>query len=69
MEDDKDIPALLAAVTDGDDVEATRLAEAGLSAGLDPLALVKEGIQPALEQIGQQFQCGQLFLPELDPGR
>ena len=65
MEDDKYIPALLAAVTNGDDVEAARIAEAGLSAGLDPLALVKDGIQPALERIGQQFQCGQLFLPEL----
>ena len=65
MEDDKYISALLAAVTNGDDVEAARIAEAGLSAGLDPLMLVKDGIQPALERIGREFQCGQLFLPEL----
>jgi 5-methyltetrahydrofolate--homocysteine methyltransferase len=65
MEDNNLILALLAAVIDGDDVQAARLAETALNAGLDPLALVKDGIQPALEQIGQQFQSGQLFLPEL----
>jgi len=64
--EDKDISlALRAAVVDGDEVESARLAEAGLQAGIDPLLLVNNCIQSALEQVGQQFQEGQLYLPEL----
>jgi corrinoid protein of di/trimethylamine methyltransferase len=58
-------PALRAAVANGDDVESAKLAESALNAGIDPLTLVKDAIQPALEQVGQQFQAGDLYLPEL----
>ena len=57
--------ALRAAVVDGDELEAARLAEAALQAGIDPFSLVNDCIQSALEQVGQQFQSGQLYLPEL----
>jgi methylmalonyl-CoA mutase cobalamin-binding domain/chain len=63
---DEDLGRTLAgAVTDGDETEAARLAEAALAAGMDPLALVKDYLQPALEQVGDRFQEGELFLPEL----
>lgn len=64
--DDKEISlALRAAVVDGDEVESARLAEVAIQAGIDPLLLVNTCIQSALEQVGQQFQSGQLYLPEL----
>jgi corrinoid protein of di/trimethylamine methyltransferase len=65
MENKEISPALRAAIIDGDEVESARLAEVALQAGIDPIILVNESIQSALEQIGQQFQCGQLYLPEL----
>jgi corrinoid protein of di/trimethylamine methyltransferase len=65
MEDKEISLALRAAVVDGDEVESARLAKVALEAGIDPLILVNESIQSALEQVGQQFQSGQLYLPEL----
>jgi len=57
--------ALSIAVADGDEAEAARLAGAALAAGIDPIVLVKDYLQPALEQVGDRFQEGELFLPEL----
>jgi corrinoid protein of di/trimethylamine methyltransferase len=65
MDDNEIRLALRAAVVDGDDVESGRLAEVALKAGIDPLSLVNECIQPAMDQVGQQFQSGKLYLPEL----
>jgi 5-methyltetrahydrofolate--homocysteine methyltransferase len=64
--DNRDLSlALHSAVMDGDELESARLAEAALQAGIDPLTLVNESVQPALEKIGQAFQSGELYLPEL----
>jgi len=53
------------AVAEGDDIEAAKAAEAGLAAGLSPLALVNESIQDALNEIGAKFEAGDIYLPEL----
>lgn len=53
------------AVAEGDDIEATKAAEAALAAGLSPMALVNESIQDALNEVGGKFEAGDLYLPEL----
>ena len=56
---------LKSAVLEGDDVIALECAEKALAAGMEPLAIVNAGIQPAMELLGDQFQEGEAFLPEL----
>jgi methylmalonyl-CoA mutase cobalamin-binding domain/chain len=65
MVDRELIDALKIAVIEGDDVKATHLAESAMQAKVEALFLVNECIQPALNQIGQQFQSGECYLPEL----
>jgi methylmalonyl-CoA mutase cobalamin-binding domain/chain len=56
---------LSAAIADGDVDAADRLASEALAARLEPMALVKGAIQPAMDIVGQRFECGDAFLPEL----
>jgi methylmalonyl-CoA mutase cobalamin-binding domain/chain len=53
------------AVIDGDDVAAKELAEAALASGMAPLEIVKDSIQPAMDIMGDQYQAGEIYLPEL----
>lgn len=59
------LKALCQAVIDGDDVVAVELSEKALEMGLAPLTVVKEAIQPAMDIVGDRFQEGEAFLPEL----
>lgn len=53
------------AVIEGDEVVALECAEKALAAGMKPLEIVKASIQPAMDVVGEQFQNGEAFLPEL----
>ncbi|MEI8132655.1 MAG: cobalamin-dependent protein, partial [Leptolinea sp.] len=53
------------AVVEGDDVTATTLAKEALGLGIEPLEIVRLSIQPAMDLVGEQFQNGEAFLPEL----
>ena len=53
------------AVSKGLCAEAARLAAADLDGGRDPLALVREEIIPALDDVGKGFEAKTLFLPQL----
>lgn len=53
------------AVIDGDEVAAGEVAEAAIKAGMAPLDIVKESIQPAMDLIGEQYRDGEVYLPEL----
>ena len=44
---------------------AGRMAEEAIAAGRDPMALVKEAIIPALDDVGSGFERKTLFLPQL----
>jgi methylmalonyl-CoA mutase cobalamin-binding domain/chain len=65
MNQDELVQQLIAAVTDGDDSAAARLAQQAMAAGVPPMALVKTAIQPAMDVVGSRFECGEAFLPEL----
>lgn len=59
------IESLRTAVVEGEETQAAELARQALEAGVDPMALIREAIQPAMDQIGQSYDCGDIFLPEL----
>jgi len=56
---------LATAIVDGDDDMALESARAALDAQLDPLDAVDQGLSKGMDVIGEQFQSGEVFLPEL----
>ncbi|MDD3412350.1 MAG: homocysteine S-methyltransferase family protein, partial [Eubacteriales bacterium] len=57
--------ALGAAIARGLAQDARREAEQRLSAGEEPLSVVEGGILPALNAVGERYEKGTLFLPQL----
>ena len=53
------------AILKGDAAAAEEAAKRGLGEGLDPVALINEGFIPGINQVGDLFGSGKLFLPEL----
>ncbi len=57
--------SLSEALVDGDADVAEAIAVEAIAVGVDPLAIIGEVMLPALTEVGRQFQCGSVFLPEL----
>lgn len=53
------------AILDLDTDLSRELAEKALASGADPVALITDGIRPALDIMGERFSEGVSFLPEL----
>jgi len=53
------------AIVKGDTDLAVDTAKKGIDAGLDPLALMNDGFIPGINQVGDLFETGRLFLPQL----
>jgi trimethylamine corrinoid protein len=53
------------AIVKGDAAEALEVARGGLDRGIDPLELMNRGFIPGIQQVGDLFGAGRLFLPEL----
>jgi corrinoid protein of di/trimethylamine methyltransferase len=45
--------------------QTTKLTEEALTAGLAPLTIINEGLVPGMDIIGQKFQTGEYFLPQM----
>jgi corrinoid protein of di/trimethylamine methyltransferase len=52
-------------ILDGDSDAATALALAAIDTGMDPLDAITNGFVIGVNQVGENFACGQAFLPEL----
>ncbi len=65
MKNEEIVATLKQAVLDGDDVAARAAAEEALKSGMGPLEVVHASIQPAMDTIGDQYQAGEVYLPEL----
>ena len=52
-------------IVKGDAVTSTEMAKRGLSEGIDPLELINQGFVPGINKVGELFDVGSLFLPEL----
>jgi corrinoid protein of di/trimethylamine methyltransferase len=57
--------AMRQSVIDGDPDTAVTLAERSLAEGVDPLEAIDQGYVPGLHEVGEQFSCGDMFLPEM----
>ena len=55
----------IAAVINGESDKATEIAKRGLDAGIDPLELMNSGFIPGINQVGDLFGSGKLFIPGL----
>ncbi len=53
------------AILNGDDEKATDLARRGLDEGIDPLEFMEKGFMPAINEVGDLFMKGRLFIPAL----
>ncbi len=53
------------AIVKGDAALATEIAKKGLSEGIDPLELLNQGFIPGINKVGDLFDVGTLFIPEL----
>ena len=57
--------AMAQTVIDGEDEEAARLAQQAIDDGIELLDAINEGFVTGLDEVGQQFGCGEMFLPDL----
>ena len=53
------------AVINGDAEKAAELAKRGLDEGIDPLNLLDQGFVPGINEVGDLFSKGKLFIPML----
>ena len=53
------------AVIEGDDDEATALAEQALEQGIDPLEAINKGYTAGMDVVGELYSTGDYFLPDL----
>ncbi len=53
------------AITNGDAEKAAELAKRGLDEGIEPLKLLDQGFVPGINEVGDLFSNGKLFIPML----
>jgi trimethylamine corrinoid protein len=54
-----------AAILDFDDEAAAAVAQECLGAGIDPVDLIQDGFTAGMNEVGDQFEAGTLFLPHV----
>jgi corrinoid protein of di/trimethylamine methyltransferase len=52
-------------ITDGEAEKAAELAKQAVAQGIDPLDAINKGFVAGVNYVGDQFSCGNMFLPEL----
>lgn len=57
--------ALQSAIERGLPGDAASAAKAALAAGVKPLAVIEDSVMPALARVGERYEKGTLFLPQL----
>ncbi len=65
MEAKEIIDAIYNAILGYNKAEAEAVAQKAISAGIDLTQLISEGMSPAMDTIGDKFQKGEAYLPEL----
>ena len=56
---------IMQCIADGDENWARELAQQGLDQGISPLDLIENGFTPALRAVGDRWDTGSIFLPEM----
>lgn len=59
------LKAMAQSIIDGESDIAADLAKQSLDAGMNPLDAITKGYMPGVNNVGDSFACGNVFLPEL----
>ncbi|MCX7975074.1 MAG: corrinoid protein [Candidatus Aminicenantes bacterium] len=65
MEKEKIYSLMSLAIIEGNQEEAIRLAEEALKLNLDPTEVIEKGYIPGIQKVGDLWEKGEYFLPEL----
>jgi len=57
--------AMAQSIIDGDSEVAEKLAKQAVEMGIDPLVAINQGFVLGVNHVGNEFSCGNAFLPEL----
>ncbi len=50
---------------DGDPDACVELTQEAMAAGVDPMAVIRQGLMPGMDVVGEKFGSGEYFLPDL----
>lgn len=59
------IEDIFSATIEGDADVVTNLTTQALEQGLAPTAILNDALTPAMDEVGQRYECGDLFVPEM----
>lgn len=65
MTEDNIIEQISQAVIDGDDAVSAERTHAALESGVDPMSILNDGLMVGAEVVGNRFEQGEYYLPEL----
>lgn len=65
MQIDDLFKAMAQSITDGEAEKAAELAKQSIEQGIDPLDAINKGFVNGVNYVGDQFSCGNMYLPEL----
>lgn len=56
---------LAGAVLAGEKPNVEKIVQQAVEAGIQPDLILKEGLIPAMDEVGRRFDCGEAFIPEM----
>jgi corrinoid protein of di/trimethylamine methyltransferase len=59
------ITQLITAIVEGETEQAIEFTRQALAAGIEPMAIIDQGLIPGMEIVGEKFSSGEFFLPNL----
>ncbi len=65
MQNEELFKQMAQSITDGEAEQAAELAKKSITLGIDPLEAINLGFVAGVNFVGDQFSCGNMFLPEL----
>jgi corrinoid protein of di/trimethylamine methyltransferase len=68
MSNDELFTAMTQSIYDGEPEQAAELASKAVELGLDPLEVINQGFVPGIQEVGDCFARGDMFLPDLIMG-
>ncbi len=62
---DEFLQSIYDAILNGEKAETSQAIQAALSAGIDPAAILSDGMIAAMKEVGKRFEDGDYFVPEM----
>ena len=65
MQNEELFKAMSQSIIEGESETSAALARQAIEMGIDPLEAINAGFVPGINHVGDEFSCGNMFLPEL----